>query len=104
MTLDRMGATALDPETAREGGLFRLTIDGFTLMVVTDVPSGRMRAMISVSAAHSSSAAATATTSKASWSSSSAEGRGHLSVSDRRRKARFSRLRNATVALPSLRC
>jgi len=53
MTLDRMGAilTALDPETAREGGLFRLTIDGFTLMVVTDVPSDRMRAMISVSAA-----------------------------------------------------
>ena len=53
MTLDRMGAilTALDPETAREGGLVRLTIEGFSQMVVTDVPSGRMRAMLSVSAA-----------------------------------------------------
>ena len=53
MTLDRMGAilTALDPETAREGGLVRLTIEGFSQMVVTDVPSDRMRAMLSVSAA-----------------------------------------------------
>jgi hypothetical protein len=53
MTLDRMGAilTALDPDAAREGGLFRLTIEGFTVMVVTDVPSDRMRAMISISAA-----------------------------------------------------
>ena len=53
MTLDRMGAilTALDPETAREGGLVRLTIEGFSQMVVTDVPSDRMGAMLSVSAA-----------------------------------------------------
>ncbi len=53
MTLDRMGAilTALDPETARQGGLVRLTIEGFSQMVVTDVPSDRMRAMLSVSAA-----------------------------------------------------
>ena len=53
MTLDRMGAilTALDPETAREGGLVLLTIEGFNLIIVTDVRSDRMRAMLSVSAA-----------------------------------------------------
>lgn len=60
MTLDRMDAilTALDPDAAREGGLFRLTIEGFAIMVVTDVPSDRMRAMISISEAEAMDAEA----------------------------------------------
>lgn len=50
MTYERLGKIifALDPEAQPQGPGFQLTVAGFTVLVITDVTTDRMRAMVPI--------------------------------------------------------
>ncbi len=53
MTYERLGKIlfALDPETQPQGPGFQLTVAGFTVLVITDTSTDRMRAMVPIRSA-----------------------------------------------------
>lgn len=53
MTYERLGKIlfALDPETQPLGPGFQMTVAGFTVLVITDVNTDRMRAMVAIRSA-----------------------------------------------------